>query len=189
LRIVVTKTGPLIERRSYDPSNPPAETSQKLTLPEAGLCDSEFTCKFHTGTEMPRFGLGTVQATITSIRLILHLTITIWTVTGAPPKLRAHEEGHRRITEEFYRNAKTVAYRLAAQALGRKLPVVFVDQTAKPGAVKAFQDKLLMEYLQETARRCTVAQTRFDSIAAHGGNSITEDDTVRQTLAELPAGE
>lgn len=185
--VVVIKTPPRIVRRSYDPLNPPAEMSKKLTLPEAGLCDSEFACEIYTDTEMPRYGLSTVQATITAIRLILHLDITIWTVTAAPPKLRAHEEGHRRITEEYYRGADTVAHRLATQALGRKLPVTFLDrESSSPRAVEAFQDTLLAEYLQETARRCTVAQGRFDAITAHGGNVIAEDAALHQALAEHP---
>lgn len=188
--IVVTKTAPRIVYRSYDPLNPPAEMSKKLKLPEAGLCDTEFGCEIYTGTEMPRYGLSTVLATITSIRLILHLDITIWTVADAPPKLHAHEEGHRRIAEEFYRNADTVAYRLASQALGKKLPVALRNrETSNREAVEAFQGALLAEYLQLTARDCTVAQVRFDAITAHGGNAIAEDAARLQTLAEHPPGQ
>ena len=187
--VSVIKTEPRIVRRSYDPLNPPTEMSQKLTLPEAGLCESEFGCEIYTGTEMPAFGLRTVQATITSIRLILHLDITIWTVTAATPKLFAHEEGHRRITEEYYRNADTIAFRLASQALGKKLTVSLTSQgTSNAEAVAAFQGTLLAEYLEETARRCTVAQQRFDAITAHGGNAIPEDAAMLQTLSEHPPG-
>lgn len=187
--VSVTKKAPRIAYRSYDPLNPPAEMSKKLTLPEAGLCDTEFGCEIYTGTEMPRYRLGPVQATITSIRLILHLDITIWTVNAAPPKLHAHEEAHRRISEAFYRNADTLAYRLGAQALGKKLPVAPVNrESSNREAVEAFQGTLLAEYLQLTSRDCTVAQGRFDVLTAHGGNAITEDAALRQTLAEHPPG-
>lgn len=187
--VSVIKTVPRIVRRSYDPLNPPAEMTQKLTLPEAGLCESEFGCEIYTGTAMPAFGLRTVQATITSIRLILHLQITIWTVTASTPKLLAHEEGHRRLNEEYYRNAAEIAYRLAAQALGKKLPVTLRSRgKSKTGAVEAFQSTLLAEYLEATARRSTVAQKRFDAITAHGGNAIPEDAAMLQALTEHPPG-
>ncbi len=87
--VVVVKTAPHVVRRSYDPRDPPAEMSKKLTLPEAGLCDSEFGCEIYTDTAMPGLALDPTQASITSIRLILHLDITIWTVTAAPAKPRS----------------------------------------------------------------------------------------------------
>lgn len=187
--VTVTKTEPRIVRRSYDPLNPPAEMTQKLTLPEAGLCESKFGCEIYTGTEISTSGLGTFQATVTSIRLILHLDITIWTVTASNPKLRAHEEGHRRIAEEYYRNADAIALRLASQSLGQKLTVtrtLWGPSCSK--AVAVFRDALLAEYLAETSLRCTVAQNRFDAITAHGVNSITADAALLQTLSEYPAG-
>ncbi len=179
------QTPPQVVRRTYDPLNPPAEMQRKLTLPEAGLCEFKFGCEIRTGTATPLFGLQTVEATVTSVHLVTHLDITIWTVTASNAKLRAHEEGHREICEEYYRDAGQIALRLAGQALGTKLTIALKNRdTATKEAVDAFQDKLLQEFLNETGIRCTVAQENFDRITAHGVRPVTEAAAITQALTE-----
>ena len=181
----VERTPPRIVRRTYDPQNPPAEMSRKLTLPEAGLCEFEFGCEIQTGTATPRYGLGTVQATVTSIRLIPRLDLTIWTVTQANAKLRAHEEGHRELCELYYQRVDAVALRLARAAIGTKLTIDLRRREASTQeALDQFQNKLLEEFLRETARRCTIAQARYDLITAHGVNPIPEAEAITQAVAD-----
>lgn len=182
--IVVEQTAPRIVRRVYDPLNPPAEMLKKLKLPEAGLCEFDFGCKILTATDHTRFGLQSVEATVTSVRLVTHLDVTIWTVIESNAKLRAHEEGHREICEDYYRRAREVAVALARRALGTKLTSTRHNGGAAiPELREALQRKLAAEFLRETAERCVVAQEIYDTITAHGGNPISEADAVAQAVA------
>jgi len=181
----VEKTLPRVVYRVFDPMNPPAEMKKKLIPPEAGLCEFEFGCVIQTGVELPRFGFKEIPATISSIRLVARLSITIWTVVDAPPKLRAHEEAHREICELYYQKADKVAVRLAQQALGRKLPIPTKHrEAAAQEALDAFQNELLAEFLKETATPCTAAQERFDAITAHGLDPIGEADAIARAMDE-----
>lgn len=186
--IFVEQTPPRIVRRDYDSLNPPAEMLKKLKLPEAGLCQFDFGCKTLAVTDQPRLGLQTATVTVTSIRLVMHLDITLWTVTQANAKLRAHEEGHREICEEYYRRAREVAVDLARRALGTQLTGALYNNGATLAEVRdAFQSKLAADFLQETARRCIVANDHYDALTAHGGNPIPEADAAAQAIAEEQA--
>jgi hypothetical protein len=182
-RVSIEQTEPRIVRRAYDPLNPPAEMLRKLTLPEAGLCQFDFGCKVLTATDRPHFGLQRTGATVTSVRMVTHLDITIWTVIESNPKLRAHEEGHREICEDYYRRARAVALDLAGRALGTRLAAPIYD-LGGPEVREAFQNRLAAEFIRETAERCVVAQHNYDVITAHGGNRITEAEAVAQAVSE-----
>jgi len=183
--VTVEQSPPQIVRRTYDALHPPEEMLRKLTLPEAGLCQTDFGCKVLAGTDRPGFGL---QPTVTSVRLLTHLTITIWTVIQANPKLLAHEEGHRAIWEEYYRRAQPVALEIASRALGTRLAFPLNNGgAAVPDAREALQGKLAAEFLRATAERCVVAQHNFDVITLHGGNQIPEAAAAAQAMAEEQA--
>lgn len=186
--VSIEQTPPRIIRRTYDAQNPPKEMLRKLQLPEAGLCQSDFGCKILVGTSAPRFGPTTAEATTTSVRLVMHLDLTIWTAIEANAKLLAHEEGHREIWETYYREAHAMALDVAGRAIGTRLTIPlqhgWITGAVADKSRESLQVRLAEEFLQATAGRCIVANTLYDAITAHGTNAIDEAGAVAQAVAK-----
>lgn len=176
--------------RTFDPRTPPPEIKSKLTPDEAGLCQYEFASKIQTNVETRHKGMKAMETTITGIQLTTNLTITIWTVANASNKVKVHEEAHREICEVYYARVEEIARRLAKPSLGQKLilPGKKSRDAEIDDALAQFQEKLMDEYLAETAKRCSAAQNRFDLITDHGRNAIPETDAKARAIADEPAG-
>lgn len=177
---VVVKIEPAkITRRTFDPENPPPEMP-RLRPPEIGTC----VYTFHCTTEMETRGALARPAQLTGVEVSAKLTVTLWTPRDGPPKVLAHEEGHRAICEIFYDRADSVARRLAEREIGRTLNSAMQDKRAVEAELKRIQDDLIAAFLRETATRCDFAGERFDVITEHSKNPISESDAITQALAE-----
>jgi hypothetical protein len=182
--VVVKVDPPHVTRRTFDPKNPPKEMPT-LTPPEVGTCVYSFGCS----TEIVMRGERGRTARVTGVQVATRLGITLWTPQAGPPKILAHEEGHRAIAEMYYQLAEPVARRLAGQVLGK--PVSWStgrDEKAAETELKKIQDELIAEYLRETARRCDVAQAHFDTITQHSMDPIPESEAVASAIAEEEEG-
>ncbi len=182
--VQIEKTPARIERRSFDPKNPPPEMPV-LKGSEAALCEFKFGCDTRLGFELPRFSLKTSTATVTACEISIHLNITVWTPAGASPALVAHEETHREICEVYYEHVESVARQLADAVIGRKLTVPSANRESDTDqAVRDVQKELIKNFLAQTAERCTDAQERFDLITDHSRNPIANEDAKASAIAE-----
>lgn|GEM_PF-1018957 len=185
--VTVEKTPVQIERKTFDPENPPANMPAHAPL-EAGLCESRFGCETQIEVSLPHSRKKAVQGTIIAMKLKTQLGITLWVAENSPKKISDHEEAHRAIAEHYYATGDAVAHRLAVAAIGRKVTVAMRDK--KPAieeALNDLQNETLAMYLNETARRCNFAQDRFDAITDHSRNPIPERDAEAQALQEEEA--
>lgn len=173
-----------IERRTFNPDHPPADMPPHTSL-EAGLCEYRFGCETRSEATQSRSLLKTLPATISALQLKLQLQIVIWTIENAPQKIVDHEEAHRTIAEHYYAHAEVPARRFGEEIIGRKIKVAGRDKKAAlEETLHDLQNEIVGKYLQETARRCTFAQERFDAITDHSRNPISEEAAVTQALRE-----
>jgi hypothetical protein len=142
---------------------------------------------FGCSTEVVMRGVRGEAARVTGVKVTTRLSITLWTPKEGPPKVLAHEEGHRALAEMYYRSAEPVARRLAGRELGKPIPVPVRNQRMSEAELKKIQDALIAEYLRETASRCDFAQARYDAITEHSMNPTPEGEAMARAVAEEEA--
>jgi hypothetical protein len=180
--VVINIEPPKITRRTFDLQNPPKEMP-KLTPPEVGTCVYSFGCT----TEIVMRGKEGNPARISGIEVATRLTITLWTPHTGPPKIVAHEEGHREICEIYYQSAESIARRLAEREIGRQIPASVRGKQAAEAELKKIQDALLAAFLRQTADRCDIAQAHYDAITQHSIALISESNAITHALSEEQA--
>lgn len=188
--VVVDKKPVTIDRRSYDPDHPPVEMPP-LTPEEAGVTVSQFNCESavhglvlnqHTRGD----GTHTATVKIERVKVSLRLAITIWVSSRAPQKTHDHEEGHRKISEQFYADADKVAHDAAEQMVGKTISGTGKsDQEAASAALQSAASKINTLYMEGVNDPCKKVQDVYDRITAHGTNKVKEDDAIRQAMDEV----
>ena len=186
---VTVKQNPVkVAHRTFDPKRPPA-AMPKLNPSESGVCHYEFTSDAGIGVFVDQIDPRTVEVEIDSVDIVLDLPITIWVMNGAPQKLIQHEEGHRMICEEYYKNCAAVARDLGQKMIGRKAKGTGRN---KQEAQENAQQKLLTElndaYFKATRYRCRICQDHYDEITTHGLKPIAVPDAIAQAKALEAAG-
>ena len=179
---VIEKQPPVFTNRTFDPAAPPAEMPP-LAEGEAAECDSNFISKASVaGRSLQSDGTHAV-VTLRYVRVILQLQVTVWVPSDASQHVIEHEQGHRQISEHYYKSADQLAERVAAKYLGKEVPISGPD-------LKSEFDKLLQqagnEITDEYGRDLNVkaAQLRFDTITDHSRNDVDAREAVEQTLKE-----
>ena len=176
--VVIHIQPPSLSRKTFDPENPPPEMP-KLKPTEVGTCVYAFGCT----TDMEMRGSHNSPARISGIGITTTLKITIWTPRNGPPKILEHEEGHRTICEMYYAQAETVARHLAQRELNRALKYSMADEAAAQQELNAIQNRVIADFMAETARRCDVAEAHYDEITQHSRNPISESAAILQAVA------
>jgi hypothetical protein len=180
--VVVTREGPVITRREFVRDSPPPNMP-KLTPPESGVCDTTFELAASIGYSLEVTRQGSVKIWVEGIDIITRQWINIFTLAGAPPKLRAHEEGHRAISEHYYADAAVVARVAATPLIGRMFMGTGADRAA---AEKDAQRKVLAVIEQAYMTRMRVpsvaANARYDELTEHGLNALDERDAIAQAI-------
>ncbi len=183
LAVTVKKHPAKINRHTFDPKRPPAALP-KLAPTESGVCQFEFTCNAGMSVFVEQTGPNAVEVEVDSVDVILDLPIDLWVMTNAPKQLVAHEEGHRQICEDYYRDADEIARGLAKKMIGRKASAT---GRSKQEAQEKAQTKLLTEfntaYMTAVRVRCRAAQDIYDEITGHGLQPIAEADAIAQAKA------
>jgi hypothetical protein len=90
-----------------------------LTPPEEAVCASDFPSDASVGGQAMQRDAIHGKLTINQIKVTLQLNITIWLPTNPPKTTVDHENGHRRISEYYYRNADMVTRRIAEGYMGK----------------------------------------------------------------------
>jgi hypothetical protein len=170
-------------QRAFDPANPPSDMPP-LAPGEAAKCDSEFISSANLAGETMPHDATHATLTITKVRMILQLRITIWGPDGASAHVIEHEMGHRQISESYYRNADKVAARVAAPYLGKQIEISGADLRAESNR----QLQLLAAELTDAYNKQLdpgPVQLLYDSITDHSRNEVAVAGAVQSALTNV----
>lgn len=165
---------------TFDPAAPPA-TMPPLAPGENAECDSEFRSSASVHGNPQQTDATHATITVTQVNMTLQLIINIWLPAGAAHRVTDHEDGHRQISEYYYRTADKLAERIAAKYLGKRIEVTGTDLSAESS--KALQ-KLATDITDEYGRELNPEPTQllYDSITDHGRNEVVVKDAVDHAL-------
>jgi hypothetical protein len=180
--VAVTREEPVVERREFDPSSPPADMP-KLTPPESGVCDTTFELSAGIGYSVEVLGPTTINLWVDGLNITTRQRIKIYTIRGAPAKLLAHEEGHREISEHYYEDAVAAVRVAATPLIGRMFTGNGTDRAAaEKDAVNKVRAVLLNAYVLRTQMRSDAANQRYDTLTEHGLNAVDEAEAIERVL-------
>jgi len=170
-------------QRTFDAANPPADMPA-MNPGEEAITDSNFVSGVNVSGRT-RAGDGTHETvTITKIDVTLQLDLTIWVPTGVTQHVIDHEQGHREISEYYYRDADKVAERIAKGYIGREEVVSGADLNAASGEwLQQMGKEISDEYNKEL--NPDPAQQRYDLITNYSRNGVVAEDAVKQVLNDL----
>ena len=165
----VTKQPVNFATRTFDPASFPADMPP-LGAGEAAVCDSNFSSSASVaGTLHPTDGAHATM-TVRRVDVTLQLNVTIWVPNGASQHVIEHEEGHREISEYYYKTADKLAERIAETYVGRQVPIAGGDlNTASSTALHQLATEFTDDYGKEL--NPDPAQQLYDSITDHSRNS------------------
>jgi hypothetical protein len=189
--VAIQHDPPQVEHKSFDPRNPPAQMPH-LDPGEAAVTETIFDCAVKSYTQGAKHvsngGKCESIANVDKIELTLKLHVIVWLPTGAPQKLIAHEEGHRRIAEQIYKDRADNAAKAAAAKVDDK------EFSASGGnfdqADKALESKLTEAqnhlcdaYLAQTGGVAGRVGDLYDQITNHGiKRQPAEDQAIDQAF-------
>jgi hypothetical protein len=180
---IINKQPVAFANRTFDPAAPPADMPA-LTLGEQAVCDSDFLSNASVAGESRQPDATHATVTITQIKVTLQLNITIWAPSGATQHVIEHEEGHREISEYYYRNADKVAERIAATYMGRQVEISGTDLGAESSKVlQQMATEITDEYNKELDPGPT--QLLYDTITDHSRNDVIVKDAVAAAIKNV----
>jgi hypothetical protein len=179
---------PEVRTRTFDPKNPPSDMPP-LKPGEAAVTQSNFSAQALIGALVVDQTPGDKQCAATvrvnSVSLTARLEITIWLPQGGATKLTAHEDGHRRIDEQFYAGAEKVARELSERMLTREFKgTAGVCDEAVQAAIQKAGNELCGQYMDAVQRPAARAQEIYDELTDHGRNKLGEDAAIRQAVEQ-----
>lgn len=188
-KIRINQRPATVQVRTFDPADPPPEMPP-LKGDEAAVTASVFGIGSRFEVEIlhdsQSGGTHRAEVKIDSVSATLTLTITIWVPHGVSRAVMAHEQGHRRISEQFYKDAEKLTRDVAGRYIGRKSVGEGRDSTA---AAQAALNVAIKEFAQDYLRVIEVPAARvndiFDAITDHGRNAgITEDQAIQRAMEQ-----
>jgi hypothetical protein len=191
--VTVNRQPPTVEHKTFDPAHPPAEMPH-LQPGEAAMTVSMFRCQTRATYEVvsrkPSDAGSKAVIDVTGVAFTLTLQIVIWLPEGASEKLKAHEEGHRKIAEKIYAERATQAARTAAKPIdGHRLagqgadPRAAVNNAINPALTAAGDN-----YMKLTADISDQINNTYDQITEHGLAPIQEDEAIHQAFDRYEHG-
>ena len=176
----------VVQRIEFDPSAPPPGMP-KLTPPEAGVCNTTFELETGVSYAVEPLTASTVLITVGELDLTTRVMFDIYSVTGAPQRLREHEEAHRRIGEYYYRNAAAAAERIARALIGERFEGTgATEDAAQKNALEKVLVSIETDYMARTRDRSAAANVRFDAITNHGLEAIDASTAIARAVAVDP---
>jgi hypothetical protein len=181
--VMVEKQGENFASRTFDPANPPADMPP-MSPGEAAVCDSNFTSVVNVSGDMRDTDSTHETVRINQIRVTLGLEITIWLPAGAAQHMIEHEDGHRQISEFYYREAGNIVQRIAAGYIGKQEAVSGADLNGQADAwLQQMGKDISDEYNRELNPDPT--QQRYDLITDYSRNGVAAADAVGQVLKDV----
>ena len=179
----VTREEPVVERREFNARRPPRDMPP-LTPTESGVCKTTFELGASVTYSSERVSDTSARIYVDELDIVTRLRFEIFTVRGAPPKLRAHEEGHRAIGEHYYRDAVQIAEEIGRRLIGETFVASGANQEA---AQRAGFEQVVAEieraYMARMRIPSAAANERFDAITNHGLEPIDEDEAIALAIA------
>ena len=185
--VKVDKKPPVVERKTFDPRHPPKEMPT-LHAGEDAVTSYELDSTTEISVSITKHDLpgGKCRMVyfVRSVKVTMTCHITVWLPEGASVKLKAHEEGHREITETEYKTAEVPVRKLAEKVDGRNVVGEAED------CEKAANEKLeaLNRTIGEGYRHAVVeptgrVQAIYDELTAHGTKTDPDEKTaIRQSF-------
>ncbi len=168
--------------RTFDPENPPSDMPP-IVPGELAVCDSNFIAKADVSGDAQRTGATHALVTVTGVKVTLQLHITIWVPANASQHVIEHEQGHREISEYFYKTADKIAERIAAGYIGKQESINGPDLNDE--VTKSLQ-QMGAEITEQYGKELNPepAQLRYDEITDHSRNEVEAEDAVSQALKD-----
>ncbi len=180
----VTREEPVIQRTEFDPRRPPRDMPP-LTPPEAGVCKTTFELSASVTYSAERLSRTTARIYVDELDIVTRLFFDIYTMRDAPPKLRAHEEGHRAIGEHYYKDAAAIAEDIGRGLIGKTFDGTGDDQeAAQQNAFQEVVTEIERAYMARVRVPSAAANERFDEITNHGLDAIAESEAISQAIAQ-----
>ena len=180
--IKVTPTPAAVSKKTFDPNRPPPEMPP-LTREEAAVTQSKFACGVKLDVEITQTGDEKPIAKIAGVDAMLRLEIIEWLPKDATAKIRAHEEGHRQISQMYYAPAEQVARDLAAKYIGKTLDIPGADEKQTQPIIQRAANQFCQEYLGKIEVPSQAAQEKYDQLTEHGRNRLAEKEAIRRATA------
>jgi hypothetical protein len=181
-QVMITKVPVNVATQTFDPRRPPRQMPP-LSPPEEAICASDFLSDASVGGQAIQTDATHGTLTINQIKVTLQLDIAIWLPINAPKTTVDHEEGHRQISEYYYRNAEVVARRIAERYMDKEIELNGRDlRMAVSAALKQTGAEITNEYKKQMTVGTT--QARYDSITEHSRSDIRVADAVALALKE-----
>jgi len=179
----VMREEPITVRTEFDPVRPPPEMPP-LTPPEAGVCKTTFELSASVTYSAERLSGLTARIYVDGLDIVTRLRFDIYTAAGAPPKLRAHEEGHRAIGEHYYSEAAKIAEDIGRRLIGVTFDGTGVDQeAAQENAFGKAVAAIERDYMARMRTPSAAANERFDEITRHGLEAIEESEAIARAIS------
>jgi hypothetical protein len=172
----VTREEPIVRRYQFDPRRP-LPGMPKLTPPESGVCNTTFELAASVSYSAELLSATTARVQVDELDLTTRLSFDIYTIENAPPKLIAHEEGHRKIGEHFYRDAPRIAEEIGRRLIGATFEGAGVDgDAAQRDGFEKVVASIEQAYMARVRIPSAAANVRYDEITNHGLHDIGEDE-------------
>ena len=186
--VLVRDSAATVHYQTFDPAKPPANMP-RLTPPEAAVtvCGFGFSAEPHYNViSRGRGADGNWTATIgvTGVAVYVRLNLVVWLPKDASPKLKAHEEGHRKLDEMIYKKlADQAAHAAGAQMNGNTFTGAGPTAAkAEADAVRKMFQQVGNDYLAHTAAINEQINLLYDEITRHGTDPISEADAMKQAI-------
>jgi len=165
---------------TFDPAAPPADMPS-LQSWETAECESNFLSTARVGGQAQRSDATHAIVTITKVEATLLLKIVIWVPKDATQHVVEHEQGHRQISESYYRDADKLAERIAATYLGKQVPINGENLDRE---FSKLLEQMGTQFTEEYNKALNPGPTQllYDTITDHSRNEVSADDAVAQAL-------
>jgi len=186
--ISVKRATPTIQHKTFDPDKPPKDMP-RLNEHEAAVtvCGFGFSAEPHyeiVSRERGADGNYSAVIAVSGVSVYVRMSIVIWTPKGVTDKLKAHEEGHRKLDELMYKKLAENAARAAGEEMdGHRF--TGEGPTAAKAATNALQNMFQQagrNYMAQTAALNEEVNNTYDALTQHGANEVTEADAMKQAL-------
>jgi hypothetical protein len=153
-----------------------------LSPGEAAVTQSKIACRVKFEIDITQVPGEPPTAKVVGLDATLQLSIAIWLPTRAKAKIRAHENGHREISETYYAKAEQAAREIANKFLGRQLELPGVDPAQTTPIIQRLADEFYEEHLRRIEIPLHKVQENYDRLTDHGRNRMSEDEAIKHAM-------
>ena len=172
--VTINRASPSVEHRKFDRNNPPSDMPQ-LEPQEAAVTKSvygigtQFSVQLEG--EQKKLGKSVARVKVTSVSVDVSLKITVWLPHDASRVIADHEEGHRKLSEYFYKDAEKIARNVAQGYVGKVYEGQGTDtEAATRSAIDKAINELSQKYMGQTQSLSVKANAVFDELTQHSRN-------------------